>query len=102
MCSCGPPFPAANPGAPAVDFRHHAVHVAALSNAVAVAAMRAGDGVAGVQVHADTDGRSLLAGVEVDEAGDLACGEFQVHALLELADGAHGAPREHQLVAAEL
>jgi hypothetical protein len=39
---------------------------------VAVAAVRAGDAVAVAQVHHDAGADGLLAGIQVDEAGDVA------------------------------
>ena len=63
--------------------------VAALGDAVAVAAMGAGDVVDVGQVHAEADARGFLAGVEMDEARDVAGRELVVHALLELADHPH-------------
>ena len=77
---------AAKPVLAAENLVHHAVDVAALGDAMAVAAMRGGDGVAVVEMHADADARRLLAGVKMHEAGDVAGGELVVHALLELAD----------------
>ena len=44
-------------------------HVDALGDAVAVAAVRRGDAVALAELRADADGHRLLAGVEVEEAG---------------------------------
>jgi hypothetical protein len=40
-------------------------------------------------VHAHAGGGRLLAGIQVNEAGDLAGGELDVQALFEFADGAH-------------
>ena len=51
--------------------------------------MGRGDAVAVVQVHHDAGAGGFLAGIEMDEAGDVAGGELGVHALLELADGPH-------------
>src|SRR6516164_4676457 len=76
-------------GLAAVDLGHHLPDVYAFGDAVAMAAVRAGDGVAAVEVDADADRRGLLARVQVHEARDLAGGELGVHALLELADGPH-------------
>src|SRR5208282_1778701 len=76
-------------GLAAVDLGHHLVHVYAPGDAVAVAAVRAGDAVTVVQVAADADRRRLLARVQVDESGDIAARELRVHALLELADRPH-------------
>ena len=73
----------------AVDLEHHALHVAALGDAVPVAAMRADDVVGVVEVLADADRDRFLARIEVREAGDLARGDFHVQPLLEFADGLH-------------
>ena len=84
-----PTLAAARPGGLAEDLGHHALDVDALGDAVAVPAVGGGDRVAVVEVGAHAGGRGLLAGVEVDEPGDVAGGELLVHPLLELADGAH-------------
>ena len=73
----------------AEDLVHHGRGVAALGDAVAVAAMGAGDAVAIGQMHAEADARGLLAGIEMHEARDVAGRELVVHALLELADRPH-------------
>ena len=65
------------------------VHVAALGDAVAVAAMRADDVVGVVEVLADADRDRFLARVEVREAGDLARRDLDVQAFLEFADRLH-------------
>ena len=44
-----------------------------------------------VQMHHDAGGRGLLAGIEMDEARNIALGEFDMQPLLEFADRAHGA-----------
>jgi hypothetical protein len=82
----------------AVDFLHHRDHVHALGDAVAVTAVRAGDAVAVAQVHHDPGARGLLAGIQVDEAGDVASREVDVQPLLELADRAHRAVGLEQLL----
>ena len=76
-------------GLAAVDLGHHLADVHAAGNAVAVAAVGAGDGVPAVEVAADTDRRRFLARVQVDESRDLAGRELGVHAFLELADRPH-------------
>src|SRR5229473_1136796 len=76
-------------GLAAVDLGHHLADVDAPGDAVAVAAMGAGDGVAVVEVAAYADRRRLLARVQVDESGNLAGRELRVHAFLELADRPH-------------
>ena len=85
-------------GLAAVDLGHHLAHVHALGDAVAVAAMGAGDGVTVVEVAAHADGRSLLARVQVHEARDLAGRELRVHAFLELADSPHHPVGAQQLL----
>ena len=84
----------------AEDLVHHATGVAALGDAVAVAAMGAGDAVDVGQMHAEADARGFLAGVEMHEARDVAGRELVVHALLELADRAHLVVRFEQIVTA--
>src|SRR5215468_10139511 len=86
----------------AEDLRHHRLLVAALGDAVAVAAMRAGDGVAVVEMHADADARCLLAGVELHEARNVAGRELVMHGILELADHAHPLVGLHKIIPAEL
>ena len=73
----------------AEDLGHHRLLVAALGDAVAVPAMRAGDVVAVLEVHAEADARGLLARIEMDEARDGAGRELLVHGVLELADHPH-------------
>ena len=84
------------------DLLHHAVDIAALADAVAMPAVGAGDVVGSVELHADADGRCLLAGVEMDEARYLARGELLVHPLFEFADGAHPRVGREKLFAVEL
>ena len=91
----------ADAGALAPDLGHHAVDVHALGDAVAVAAVSAGDAVVLAQVHADAGGRRFLAGVEVHEAGNVAAGKLGVQTLLELADRPHGAVRLEQPLAGQ-
>src|SRR5262249_4418459 len=75
---------------------------AALGDAVAMAAVGAGDAVLVGEVHAHADGRGLLAGIEMHEAGDVAGGELLLDAVLEGADRAHVAIGADQLGAIEL
>ena len=84
----------------AEDLGHHGLEVAALGDAVAVAAVGRGDAVLVVQVQADADAGGLLAGVEMDEARDVAGRELLVNGVLELADGAHLPVRLEQLFTA--
>ena len=93
---------AAQTVAPAEDLGHHAVDVAALGDAVAVAPVGAGDVVAVVQVDAHADGGCFLPGVEMDESGNAAFGKLAMHTLLELADRVHGAVALQKLFAIEL
>ena len=86
----------------AEDLVHHRPRVAALGDAVAVAAVGAGDAVASCEVHAEADAGRLLAGVEMDEARDVAGRELLVHPLLELADRAHLVVGVQQLAATQL
>ena len=72
------------------NLSHHAVHVSALGNAVAMAAVGGLDHIILPQGRADAGGDGFLADVGMCEAGDLSCQEIMLHALLELADGAHG------------
>jgi hypothetical protein len=58
------------------------VHVAALGDGVAVAAVGGGDVVVGAQVGADAGGDRLLTRVQVDEPRDLAGGELLVQPLV--------------------
>ena len=53
------------PGLAAVDLGRHAVEVDAVGDGQVVRAVRAGDGVVGVEVGADAGGHRLLAGREV-------------------------------------
>ena len=83
-----------------VDLLHHRHRVHALGDAVAVPAMGTGDAVAVMQVVQDADARGFLAGIQVDEAGNVAAREIHVQAFLELADRAHPAVdvQQHLLV----
>ncbi len=87
---------------PAEDLVHHAAHIAALGDAVAVPAMGRGDPVIVVEVHAKADGGRLLAGVEMHESRDVARGELVVHPLLEIANRAHPTIGREQILATEL
>ena len=98
----GAALAAAEPVLAPENLVHHAVDVAALGDAMAVAAMRGGDGVAVVEMHADADARRLLAGIKMHEAGDVAGRELLVHPLLEFADQPHAAVGGKKLVARKL
>src|SRR5262252_4225292 len=93
---------AAQAAVPGKQLLHHRLDVAALGDAMAMAAMGAGDVVAVAEVHAHADRRGFLAGVEVNEARDVAGGKFLLHPVLEGANGAHVAIGADQLVAAQL
>ncbi|MNG92340.1 hypothetical protein D3C79_512720 [compost metagenome] len=92
----------AHAGLLAVDFGHHAVHIHALGDAVAMTAVGRGDAVAVAQVGHDPGGGGFFAGIQVDEAGDLAGGELHVQAFFEGADGAHHFIGMQQLFGTEL
>ena len=84
-----PALAAAQPAFLGEQLLHHQNRVAALGDAVAVPAMGAGDVVLRPEMRAHADGRSLLAGIEVDKPGDAALRELFLHALLEAADRDH-------------
>ena len=84
-----PPLPPHSPPFLANSSCIMPVDVAALGDAVAVAAMGAGDVVLGAEMRADADRGGLLAGIEMDKAGDAALGELLLHPLLEAADRRH-------------
>ena len=86
----GPALAAAQAPGLGEDLQHHALYVAALGDAVAVAAMGRADVVVVGQMQADTGGDGLLTGVQMHEARDIAGGVLHVNAVLERADGAHG------------
>ena len=88
--------------APAVDLQHHPLHVAALGDAVAVAAVGRDDIVVVGQVFAHADRDGFLAAIEVGEAGDFALGDLGVKPLLELADRLHLAVGPEQGLAWQL
>ena len=73
----------------APDLLHHPVHVAALGEAMAVAAMGGDDLVALGQMLAHADGDGFLTAIEVREAGDLAGLDLVVETFLEFADHLH-------------
>ncbi|MNN17489.1 hypothetical protein D3C81_1306790 [compost metagenome] len=93
---------AAHAGLLAVDLGHHAVHIDALGDAVAVATVGRGNAVAVAQVGHDPGGGGFFAGIKVDEAGDLAGGELHVQAFLERTDGAHHFIGMQQLFSAQV
>src|SRR5580704_5945516 len=81
---------------------HHQDRVAALCDAVAMPAMSAGDVVLRPQMHADTDGGGLFAGVKMDKARYAAFRELVLHPFLELADRRHVTISFEQFLAAQL
>ena len=101
MCT-EPPLPPHWPSPAAEDLLHHRLDVAALGDAVAVAAMGRGDVILLTEVHADADRGGLLTGVEMDEARDLAGGEFVMYPILELPDRAHPSIGQEQIVSTHL
>src|SRR5258708_39042933 len=76
-------------GPAAVELGHHFADVNALGDAVAMAAMGTGDGVAVAEVAAYADRRGLLARIQVDESRNLARRDLRVHPFLELTDRPH-------------
>ena len=80
----------AQAGLLAEDLSHHPVHISALGHAVAMAAVGGLDHVVLPQSRADACGDGFLTDVQVHEAGDLTVQKVVLHALLELADRAHG------------
>ena len=97
-----PPLPPHSPPCLANSSQHHADHVAALGDRVAVAAMGRGDVVLGPEMRAHADRGGFLAGIEMDKAGDAAFRELLLHPLLEAADRGHVAIGADQLLAAQL
>ena len=84
--------------APSHHFRHQAVDSRALGQAVAVAAMIAGDDVGRPEVGANADRHRFLAGAKVGEAGDHAAEDETVHLLLESADQLHAPQQAERLL----
>ena len=97
-----PPLPLQMPVCRPISSAAIAADVDALGDAVAVAAVGAGDEVGVVEVRADADRDRLLAGVEVDEAGDLTVGELPHGRLLEAADQRHPLVHPEQRLAGQL
>jgi hypothetical protein len=93
---------AAQPTRLAEQFEHHPAHVAAFGDRVAVPAMGAGDHVLGAEMQAHPDRGRLLAGIEMDKAGNPALRELLLHPFLELADRRHAAIGLYQVFAAQL
>ena len=80
----------AKAGSLSIDLRHHAMNITSFRQAVAVSAMRAGDLVAIVEVHANSRRHSLLAGIEMHKSRNLAGRELEMDSLFELPDQFHG------------
>src|SRR5215217_3619832 len=72
-----------------VDLLHHSLDVATLGDSVPVSPVGARQLVVLVQVGAYPGGDSLLSGIQVHEARDLARCELYMQPLLELPDRAH-------------
>jgi hypothetical protein len=64
-----------------------------------MAAMGAGDVVLFAEIHADSHGRGLLAGIKMDKAGDLPRRELKMDAFLKFPDQAHIAVGVQKLLA---
>ena len=85
-----------------VDLGHHAVEVAALRDAVPVAAVGARHVVVFVEIRAHACGYRLLADVHVHEARDLARAELTRHPLFEQSDREHRAVQAEQCLGGDL
>ena len=86
-------FPAAETALLSENLEHHALHIAAFGDAVAVAAVRASDVILNAEMNARARGDGLLPRIQMYEAGDVARHEFDVNAVLEFPDGAHSTIR---------
>src|SRR5215831_854938 len=84
-----------------VDLSHHSIYVTPFSQAMAMPAMRAGQFVSLVQVHAKTCGNCFLACVEMDESRNFSCCEFDVNPFFKFADYPHGSVSLQQLCLAK-
>ncbi|KWV89522.1 hypothetical protein PFLmoz3_00816 [Pseudomonas fluorescens] len=56
---------------------------------MSVAAVVGRDAIIVIEMRHDTSGAGFLAGIQVNETGDLAGGELHMQAFFEIADGAH-------------
>jgi hypothetical protein len=92
-----PPLPLQTPLA-FHQLGYHAVDSDALRDAVAVPAVRGGDVVAVGELGADTHRHCLLAGVQVNEAGDEAGSEVLAGKVLECANLDHALVHVEELV----
>ena len=89
---------AADPGGAAIDLRHQQLRIAVLGDEMAMAAMRAGDPVAGRQMGADADRDRLLPDIEMHRAGQVAGERRGAERFLHLADEDHLAEQRELLV----
>ena len=80
----------ADPGLKCIDFRQHGLRVAALGQVMAVAAVRAGNRVAVIQVRTHARGDGLLTDVQVYAAGQFAGMEIIPQPFLGAPDQHHG------------
>ena len=94
----GAALAAAVAGGAAEEFGHHLVHAGALGDAMAVAAVGAGDEVALVQSGADAGGGGFLADVEVEGTAHFGGQEGLLSRFLEATDAPHDAVDPAQLV----
>ena len=79
------------------DLRHEPVAVCALGEAMPVATVAAGDIVRRFQRGTDTDRGGLLAGAQMNQAGNLAAEIQPAHLLLEPANPEHGAQHRDEV-----
>ena len=84
------------------ELGHHCLRLDALGEAVAMAAMGGGEGVARREVGGDGDGHRFLARVQVEEAGQLSGCDELGELLLEDADATHATVGLEQLLARKL
>ena len=94
-------MPLAGAGGLAKQFGHHAAWINALGQAMAVAAVGRGHVVAISQIGAYPNRNSFFAGVQMDEAGDFAFAELELHPVFKRPNELHALVHPHQLVFAE-
>ena len=94
----GAALASAQPLGGAEQLLHHADHVGALGDTVAVATVGGNNGVGVIEMLAHADRVGFLARVQVCKAGDLAVHDLRVDAFLELADGFHHPVRLKQFL----
>ncbi|MOA08640.1 hypothetical protein D3C78_1284260 [compost metagenome] len=85
----GTAFTTAKPGFLSIDFRHHAVEIAALGNAVPMPPVGRANVVLIGQVFAHPYGNSFLTGIQMQKTWDLARGVFHMQAFFKLTDFPH-------------